>query len=70
MQGNQLRAEEVLTRCDAARNVEGDLTLVGNELVHCPFAARIKAVMVNLEPLQARDARLGGRRNLGTIACA
>ena len=60
MQGDKFRAKEVLACGDAAGNGEGHLALVGDEGVDGPFLCRrVVSVLVDLEPLQARDGCLG-----------
>ncbi len=61
-------AEKVLARLDAARDVECHLALVGNHLIDTPYSVRVP-VLVDLEPLQARDVALGRVRDLSTAGC-
>lgn len=59
MEGNDLVAEEVLTRLNARRDREGDLTRVGDQGVDCPCLRRyVKTVFIDLEPFKARDIAL------------
>lgn len=67
VEGNDLMTEEVLTRLDARRDREGNLTRVGDQGIDCPCLRRcVKTVLVDLEPIKARDIALSCVRDLRT----
>lgn len=56
---DQLMPQEVLPRRDAGRDLERYLALVRPQAVDSPrLVAGVQAVLVDLEPLEAGDARL------------
>lgn len=57
MESNELNSQKVLSRCNALRNGESDLAVVGNQSVDSPYTIA-KAVMVNLEPSQSSNVTL------------
>lgn len=50
MEGDQLRAEQVVSRGDALGDGDVDLALVIDETGYAPCAAGVEAVFVDLEP--------------------
>lgn len=66
MQGDDFVPEEVLAWCDAGRDGKGDFALVRDQAVDAPLLARVHAVLVDFEPLQAGDAALRRAGNFGT----
>lgn len=65
VESDELDTEEVLARGNATGDGEGDLALVGDQLVNGP-GATVKTVMVDLEPLEASDSGLSSIGNLCT----
>ena len=65
MEGDELYSHQVLASWDTVWDGIGHLALILDEAVHSPNSTRVKAIVVDLEPLQTGDARLSCVGDLG-----
>lgn len=67
VQGNQLGSQQVLAWGDASRQGEVCPSTVGNHAVNAPSTGAVKAVLKDLEPLQARGRGASCVGDLGHV---
>ncbi len=60
-------SKQVVSRLDAGRNGESDLSIISNHSVDTPALVRcVQTILVDLEPLQAGNVKVGRIVNFGT----